>query len=54
MLLVIRNVTKSDFGSYKCIAKNSLGETDGVIKLEGIHYIIYIDIDIYIYIHKHT
>ncbi|KAH0812026.1 hypothetical protein GEV33_010765 [Tenebrio molitor] len=35
MMLKIRRVNKSDFGSYKCVAKNSLGETDGVIKLEG-------------------
>lgn len=35
MMLKIRKVTKTDFGSYKCVAKNSLGETDGVIKLEG-------------------
>uniref|UniRef100_A0A146KK58 Lachesin n=2 Tax=Lygus hesperus TaxID=30085 RepID=A0A146KK58_LYGHE len=36
MTLKIRNVTKRDFGSYQCVAKNSLGETDGVIKLEEI------------------
>lgn len=35
MMLKIRNVGPGDFGSYKCVAKNSLGETDGVIKLEG-------------------
>jgi hypothetical protein len=35
MMLKIRSVSKSDFGSYKCVAKNSLGETDGVIKLDG-------------------
>lgn len=35
MMLKIRNVGFNDFGSYKCVAKNSLGETDGVIKLEG-------------------
>lgn len=35
MMLKIRSVGPSDFGSYKCVAKNSLGETDGVIKLEG-------------------
>ncbi|CAH1406243.1 unnamed protein product [Nezara viridula] len=34
MTLKIRNVTSRDFGSYQCVAKNSLGETDGVIKLE--------------------
>lgn len=35
MKLKIRNVTSSDYGSYRCVAKNSLGETDGLIKLEG-------------------
>ncbi|XP_045767882.1 lachesin-like isoform X2 [Maniola jurtina] len=36
MMLKIRNITKEDFGFYKCIAKNSLGETDGIIKLDEI------------------
>ncbi|KAJ4433226.1 hypothetical protein ANN_15484 [Periplaneta americana] len=36
MMLKIRSVKSSDFGSYKCVAKNSLGETDGVIKLDEI------------------
>ncbi|CAG4970644.1 unnamed protein product [Parnassius apollo] len=36
MMLKIRNITKGDFGFYKCIAKNSLGETDGIIKLDEI------------------
>lgn len=35
MKLKIKNIGPNDFGSYKCIAKNSLGETDGVIKLDG-------------------
>ena len=35
MRLKIRNVGPSDFGSYRCVAKNSLGETDGLIKLDG-------------------
>lgn len=35
MMLKIRNITKEDFGHYKCVAKNSLGETDGIIKLDG-------------------
>lgn len=38
MVLKIKNVTRKDFGSYQCVAKNSLGETDGVIKLEGTFY----------------
>lgn len=33
MTLRIKSVGPSDFGSYKCIAKNSLGETDSTIKL---------------------
>ena len=28
-------VTGSDFTSYRCVAKNSLGETDGKIRLYG-------------------
>jgi len=35
MKLKIKGVDVRDFVSYKCVAKNSLGETDGVIKLEG-------------------
>lgn len=33
MTLRIKSVGPNDFGSYKCIAKNSLGETDSTIKL---------------------
>ncbi|XP_031787815.1 neurotrimin isoform X1 [Nasonia vitripennis] len=36
MKLKIRNVGPEDFGSYKCVAQNSLGGTDGVIKLDEI------------------
>lgn len=35
MKLKIRNVGPNDFGTYRCVAKNSLGETDGNIKLDG-------------------
>ena len=35
MKLIVHNLTKSDFTAYRCIAKNSLGETDGSIKLYG-------------------
>lgn len=31
--MAIKNVAMSDLGAYKCVAKNSLGDTDGVIKL---------------------
>lgn len=33
MKLTIISVDINDFGMYKCVAKNSLGETDGSIKL---------------------
>lgn len=33
MRLIVRNLTTSDFGSYRCISKNSLGETEGSIRL---------------------
>lgn len=33
MTLRIKSVGPTEFGSYKCIAKNSLGETDSTIKL---------------------
>lgn len=33
MRLTIKSVEMQDFSSYRCVAKNSLGETDGVIKL---------------------
>jgi len=35
MRLKIRQVSRDDFGMYQCVAKNSLGETDGTIKLYG-------------------
>lgn len=33
MRLTIRKITKQDLGSYKCIAKNSLGEVESSIRL---------------------
>ena len=35
MILIIRNIVLSDFGSYRCVAQNSLGKTDGLIRLYG-------------------
>ncbi|KAJ9579031.1 hypothetical protein L9F63_024862, partial [Diploptera punctata] len=37
MKLTIKSVSLTDFGSYKCVSKNSLGDTDGSIKLYIIH-----------------
>ncbi|KZC12837.1 Lachesin [Dufourea novaeangliae] len=33
MRLTIRNLQSGDFGNYRCISKNSLGETEGSIRL---------------------
>ncbi|XP_066595963.1 opioid-binding protein/cell adhesion molecule homolog [Prorops nasuta] len=33
MKLTIRSITAADFGSYKCVSRNSLGDTDGSIKI---------------------
>ena len=35
MKLRIRNVQKEDFMEYRCVAKNSLGGSDGTITLYG-------------------
>lgn len=35
MKLKIRNVTKDDFMDYRCMARNSLGGSDGTIRLYG-------------------
>ncbi|XP_075750088.1 lachesin-like isoform X2 [Rhipicephalus microplus] len=36
MQLVIRRLKPEDFGEYHCVAKNSLGETEGTIKLYAV------------------
>ncbi|GIY96016.1 ig-like domain-containing protein [Caerostris extrusa] len=41
MLLNIYPVMPSDFGLYECFAKNSLGTTEGTIRLYGKSHIIY-------------
>ncbi len=33
MKLSISDVQRSDYGTYKCVAKNPRGETDGTIRL---------------------
>lgn len=35
MKLTVRNLQGGDFGNYRCISKNSLGETEGSIRLYG-------------------
>lgn len=35
MTVTIRRFSKDDIGSYRCIAKNSLGEVDSSIRLYG-------------------
>lgn len=35
MRLTIKNLHSKDFGNYRCISKNSLGETEGSIRLYG-------------------
>lgn len=39
MTVIVRNLQKDDVGSYKCIAKNSLGEVESSIRLYGEHLI---------------
>lgn len=33
MKLTINSVSPADYGSYKCVSRNSLGDTDGSIKV---------------------
>ncbi|KAJ6224589.1 hypothetical protein RDWZM_003134 [Blomia tropicalis] len=35
MRLTIRRLESADFGSYKCVAKNTLGEKEGLVRLYG-------------------
>lgn len=35
MKLTIKNLSLGDFGNYRCISKNSLGETEGSIRVYG-------------------
>lgn len=37
MTVTIRKFQKDDIGSYRCIAKNSLGEVDSSIRLYGLY-----------------
>lgn len=42
MKLTIRSVTDSDYGSYKCVSRNSLGDTDGSIKVYRKYYTFFL------------
>lgn len=33
MKLTIKSVTAEDYGTYKCLSRNALGDTDGTIKI---------------------
>lgn len=35
MRLTIKNLQPQDFGVYTCFSKNSLGATEGTVKLDG-------------------
>uniref|UniRef100_A0A1B0G2N2 Ig-like domain-containing protein n=1 Tax=Glossina morsitans morsitans TaxID=37546 RepID=A0A1B0G2N2_GLOMM len=35
MILHIKRLQSTDFGGYKCISKNSIGDTEGTIRLYG-------------------
>ena len=37
MKLKINALSNEDFGSFKCLAKNTLGEKEGLIRLYGKH-----------------
>lgn len=40
MKLTIKNLQYGDFGNYRCISKNSLGETEGSIRVYGKRFTI--------------
>lgn len=44
MKLTIKSVGPNDFGTYKCVARNSIGETDGTIKIYSKFEDVVIDI----------
>lgn len=35
MKLLVNSIDQDDLGTYKCVSKNSLGDTDGNIKVYG-------------------
>lgn len=53
MKLTIKNLQYGDFGNYRCISKNSLGETEGSIRVYGEcmeHFLRFIFIFIVVFI----
>ena len=40
--LTVYNIKEEDFGAYKCVSKNSLGETESTVRLYGQLYGTYI------------
>lgn len=50
MRITIKNVNSTDFGSYRCVAKNSLGETDGTIKLYGKNFLLFVFFTFHFYL----
>lgn len=40
MKLTVRHLQPGDFGNYRCISKNSLGETEGSIRLYGEYFFV--------------
>lgn len=45
MKLIINAVGHSDYGTYKCVSKNSLGDTDGTVQVYGELFLLPINID---------
>ena len=41
MKLTIKSLSLGDFGNYRCISKNSLGETEGSIRVYGMYFVKY-------------
>ena len=35
------NISKEDIGIYKCVSKNSLGETESTVRLYGMYGLSY-------------
>lgn len=44
MSVTVKKFEKEDVGSYRCIAKNSLGEVDSSIRLYGRDWVTFVDI----------